>query len=158
MSDPERPPEAARPSDGGSPPAVPDGDLARPARDADAVERFARRIELILRDPMVSARVAAAGITVRIDLEGAADRSVTLLFDRQPPTVERGVATAHPTVRLVLAPAALDRLLSEASHLPMAILAGDVVFEGAVRKLLRVMPILRGGALGLSDEEMGPDR
>jgi hypothetical protein len=107
---------------------------------------------------MVSARVAAAGITVRIDLEGVPDRSVTLLFDRQPPTVERGVATTHPTVRLVLAPAALDRLLSEASHLPMAILAGDVVFEGAVRKLLRVMPILRGGALGLSDEEMGPDR
>lgn len=124
--------------------AAADGDPG----SADPVEVFVRRIRRILGDEAIAARVSAAGITVRIDLVGEPGRMVTLLFDRMPPAVEIGTAgRVHPTVRLQLDARELDALLSEGSHLPMAILEGVVTFEGAVRKFLRVMPILRGGAL-----------
>lgn len=128
-------------------PAVPSGE------PQEAVARFVRRVEWILRDPSIAARVSAAAIRVRIELTDAPEQVVHLLFDRREPTVTVDAPPEPPTVRLVLDSADLDALLSEGSHLPMAILAGQVTFEGAVRKLLRVMPILRGGAYGIEGDD-----
>lgn len=119
----------------------------------EAVARFVRRITWVLEDPAISARVAAAGISVLIELADVPDRVVALRFDRKAPSVVVDESLERPTVRLVLRSGDLDALLSEGSHLPMAIVAGDVAFEGAVRKLLRVMPILRGGAHGIVGED-----
>lgn len=126
----------------------------RPHGEPDAVDVFVRRIRRIVADPQIAARVSAAGLTVRIDLSDLPDRSLALLFDRNPPSVEEsGAALARPTVRLLLDSRELDAMLNEGSHLPMAILGGAVTFEGSVRKFLRVMPILRGGAMQFDTDE-----
>ena len=138
----------------------PDGrdDLSAPGSRAggsvDPVDAFVRRLRRVLAEPQIAARVAAAGITVRIDLTDAPGRSVALLLDRMPPVVEdAGPAPGNPTVRLMLDSHELDALLHQGSHLPMAILDGAVTFEGSVRKFLRVMPILRGGALRFDTDD-----
>ena len=137
------------------PDPLPDEPPARgPDAAPDPVDVFVRRIRRILSDPQIAARVSAAGITVRIDLSDVPGRSLALLFDRNPPTVEEsGAAQVHPTVRLMLDSRELDALLNEGSHLPMAILAGAVTFEGSVRKFLSVMPILRGGAMRFDTDD-----
>lgn len=148
---PEYVPDAPSP---GHPPGGPDDSPASGTPAVDPVDVFVRRIRRILADPQIAARVAAAAITVRIDLTDAPARSVALLFDRTPPAVEdAGPALGRATVRLMLDSQELDALLNEGSHLPMAILDGAVTFEGSVRKLLRVMPILRGGAMRFDTDE-----
>jgi hypothetical protein len=135
MLDPEHPPGASRRTD------APESGL--PA----GVVRFVEDVEGALRDEQASKRLALARVRVQIDVTDA-DASVLLLLDRDPPSVVVGRSDQRPDVRLSLSSQDLGAMLAEGSHLPMAILAGDVVFEGAVRKLLRVLPILRAAADG----------
>ncbi|WP_320671831.1 SCP2 sterol-binding domain-containing protein [Patulibacter defluvii] len=109
------------------------------------VAAFARRVALGLRHREAAERLAQADVRALIEITDRPDTAVTLLFDREPPAVVEGaVAGVEPTVRLYLTASDLEGMLDEGTHLPMAILAGEVRFEGAVRKLLRVLPILRG--------------
>ncbi len=108
------------------------------------VDRFAQRVRLALADRQVAERLAEADVRAVLELRDVPDAALTLLLDRDPPMVVAGSPNdAAPTVRLTLDADDLDRMLADSTHLPMAILAGEVVFEGAVRKLLRVLPILR---------------
>ncbi|WP_026909913.1 SCP2 sterol-binding domain-containing protein [Patulibacter minatonensis] len=135
MLDPEHPPDASPQADG--------SDRGLPA----GVVRFVEDVEGALEDEQAAKRLALARVRVQIDVTDA-DVSVLLLLDRDPPAVVVGRSDQRPNVRLSISSGDLGAMLSEGSHLPMAILAGDVVFEGAVRKLLRVLPILRAAADG----------
>ncbi|MEV4420557.1 SCP2 sterol-binding domain-containing protein [Patulibacter sp. NPDC049589] len=132
MLEPEHPP-------GGPHRAEPAGDGPTPST---AATRFVADVERALEDPQTARRLSLAGVRARIDVTDAGE-AVTLLLDRFPPQVLLGTGSQEPTVRLAVGSDDLDSMLAEGSHLPMAILAGDVVFEGSVRKLLRVLPILR---------------
>ncbi|EHN11017.1 hypothetical protein PAI11_21510 [Patulibacter medicamentivorans] len=106
---------------------------------------FARRVAAGLTHPEAAERLAQADVRALIEVTDVPDATVALLLDREPPRVVVGaILDEEPTVRLYLTAADLDGMLDQGTHLPMAILAGEVRFEGAVRKLLRVLPILRG--------------
>ncbi|MDO9352726.1 MAG: hypothetical protein Q7T55_03470, partial [Solirubrobacteraceae bacterium] len=130
-------------------PERPGGDPGGPDRPADGlpedVARFVQDVEGALDVPQAARRLSLAGVRAQIDVTDAG-LSVTLLLDRFPPAVRIGRAQDRPTVRLQIDAAGLDTMLAEGSHLPLAILSGDVVFEGSARKQLRVIPILRAAA------------
>lgn len=115
-----------------------------PAAPSGHVARFVERVGGALDGPGVAERVILADVRVRIDVTDEPGATISLLLDRDPPRVVPGVLGDEPTVRLSLTAMHLDAMLDDSTHLPMAILNGDVTFEGAVRKLLRVMPIIRG--------------
>ncbi|MCK9250591.1 MAG: SCP2 sterol-binding domain-containing protein [Solirubrobacteraceae bacterium] len=137
-------PDDARPGDGRAPSAP--------------VARFVARVGAALEGPGVAERLAQADVRVRIDVADDPGATITLLLDRDPPRIGPGVLTDDPTVRLTLPTTDLDAMLDDSTHLPLAILGGDVAFEGAVRKLLRVMPILRGAVEAVEAADDGPAR
>lgn len=120
----------------------------------DEVARFVQDVEGALEVPQAARRLSLAGVRAQIDVTDAG-LSITLLLDRFPPAVRIGGAQDRPTVRLEIDAVGLGTMLAEGSHLPMAILAGDVVFEGSARKLLRVLPILRAAASEARDARDG---
>jgi hypothetical protein len=131
--------------------AVGQNDLSVGAAEAmpsprSAVERLSELVDCIgeaVQSRPVADRLAEAGIVVRIDLHDAPGTSLTLLFDRTPPAAIVGTPPDWPSVRLWITLDDLEAIFREGTYLPMKIVSGEVRFEGTVRKLLRVMPILR---------------
>jgi hypothetical protein len=110
----------------------------------EALGRFCAAMETAAADPNLSRKLARAGTTVRITLADDPDLGVTLLLDRTPIQVVDNTAAA---VELSIASVDLDRLCSPEFHLAMAIARGRVQYQGAVRKFLRVTPIVRHASL-----------
>jgi hypothetical protein len=127
------------------PPGGPDSGSPGGGPPAGAT-RFLADVQSAFEDRQAARRLSLAGVRAQFDLTDA-PLSLTLLLDRYPPELVTGVAAERPTVRISLSSEDLGTMLAEGAHLPMAILAGDVVFEGSVRKLLRVLPILRGAVV-----------
>jgi hypothetical protein len=110
-----------------------------------ALERFCAAMEAAADDPRLSATLARAGTTVRIELADEPDLAVTLLLDRTPVEVVDGGTDSE--VSLSIASVDLDRLCSPDFHLSMAIGRGRVQYDGNVRKFLRVTPVVRHASL-----------
>lgn len=87
------------------------------------------------------ARLGAAGTSVTFEVTDAADQSVTLLLDRQPPEAVAGTEPAEITIELDR-----DQAVQFATGdliLPNCILHNEVVFRGPVRKYLSLDAVLR---------------
>jgi hypothetical protein len=117
------------------------------------VDRFVNVLERAVAEPDVSERLCTAGVRVRIDLKDLPGTVITLRLDEPPARVALGSADIRPDVRLWMWSADLEAVLRKRRHLPLQILSGAVEFEGYVRKLLRVLPILTDAAAGVADPE-----
>jgi hypothetical protein len=125
-----------------------------PAAQADPVpsialhrmQRFMRVLEQAMAQDDVAERLSKAGVSVRISLKDLPQTSVMLLLDRSPARLEAGTGEGRPDVWLSMWSADLEAVLSRSDFLPLQILSGDVQFQGFVRKLLRVLPILTAAA------------
>jgi hypothetical protein len=112
----------------------------------DVVE-FVALVRRALRDPAVARRLGESGIVVRIDVAGDPAESATLLLDRIPAEVAIGPPAYRETIRLRLTGADLAAFWRHDVSLPLKILSGEIAYEGQVRRLLRVMPILRAAII-----------
>jgi hypothetical protein len=117
--------------------------MPTPRSRAERLSALVDCIHTAVENRHVAERLAGAGIVVRIDLLDAPGTPLTLLFDRTPPAAIAGTPSDWPPVRLWMTLDDLEVVFGEGTCLPMKILSGEVRFEGVVRKLLRVMPILR---------------
>lgn len=125
---------------------------AAPIKETEAVtplarrryERFVAHCEAALADEETARRAVTAGVVAVVyvtDLPGAA---ATLHLDRMPARVECNPPATAPDIVLTLPSTHLDSLHAGRQYLPLQILRGEVAFEGHIRKLLRVLPILHG--------------
>lgn len=112
-------------------------------RAADRVARCVAAMNDALGDPDVAERVSQAGVLVRLDLADRPVQPVFLCFDRLPPLATTEPQPARPDVTLALTSADLEDALRHGEQLPLRILSGEIRFQGYVRKLLRVLPVLR---------------
>lgn len=126
-----------------------------PARAAADLEHFLRTIESGVAEAGLHDRVAQAATTVTITLADEPARACTLLLDRVPIELVRGVTDGECTVSI--ASVDLARLWSTDFHLAMAIAKGRVAITGPVRKFLRVVPILRAAGRGYHEPIRGHD-
>jgi hypothetical protein len=125
------------------------------APDAVATESSARVAELVdlldrvLQERAVARRLGESGIVVRVDVDSGAGapETFTLLLDRVPAAVQVGPPRQRETVRLHMSDADLDVFTRPDASLPLKILSGEITFDGQVRRLLRVMPILRAALI-----------
>ncbi|MCW3063164.1 MAG: hypothetical protein JWN32_336 [Solirubrobacterales bacterium] len=115
------------------------------------VDRFMDVLGRTLEDADVAERLCKAGVRVRIDLKDLPGTVVMLLFAEPPARIAVGLPEVHPDVRLWMWSADLESVLRKRTHLPLQILAGAVEFEGYVRKLLRVLPILTDAAMTVAE-------
>jgi hypothetical protein len=122
------------------------------------LDRFIELMQDALAHADESARLGEAGIVVRIDVTDVPGTIITLLLDRTPPALILGTAEHWPTVRLWMAAGDLEAFHSEASYLPLKIVSGEVRFEGMVRKLLRIMPVLRNALIETAGGPCRADR
>ena len=120
-----------------------------------AIEEFVDRLTAALGDVAVSRQVAEAGIVVELAIDGHSSPHVYLLLDRVPCLVTLGPIAESPDVRLWLPAGALSVFWRDEAHLALGILSGEIRFEGVVRKLLRVMPVLRDGVRRTTDPARG---
>jgi hypothetical protein len=86
-------------------------------------------------------RLGTAGTSVSINVRGDAERSVTLLLDRDPPLVTGSEEPAEITIELD--PDQARRFAGGTLVLPNCILCGEVAYQGPVRKYLTLDPVLR---------------
>lgn len=113
---------------------------------SSAAERVAHYVDVVnaaLADREVAARVAQAGVLVRLDFADRAVQPVFLRFDEAAPSATVEPQRRRPDVTLGLTTADLSACLRQGEQLPLRILSGEVRFEGPVRKFLRVLPVLR---------------
>jgi hypothetical protein len=115
------------------------------------VDRFVDVLGRTLEDADVAERLCKAGVSVRIDLKDLPGTVIMLLFAEPPARIAMGLPKVHPDVRLWMWSADLESVLRKRTHLPLQILAGAVEFEGYVRKLLRVLPILTDAAMTVAE-------
>jgi hypothetical protein len=117
------------------------------------MQRFMRVLQLAFAQDDVAERLSKAGVTVRISLKDLPQTSVMLLLDRSPSRVEAGTGEGRPDVWLSMWSADLEAVLSRSDFLPLQILSGNVQFQGFVRKLLRVLPILTAAAAKVAADQ-----
>lgn len=103
---------------------------------------FVARLSSAINDRAVASRLETAGVVVKIRLIDV-PATLTLLLDHHPPSVIATATEHRPDVRLAMRFEDLVGTFAQGSYLPLEILAGRIEFEGAVRKFLRVLPVLR---------------
>jgi hypothetical protein len=124
------------------------------ADERQAIDDFVSRLSRAFASRGVSAQVAEAGIVVSIEVDGLPRTHAHLLLDRVPCVARVGPAPGRPDVRLRLPLRALSVFWDDGSHLALRTLSGEIRFEGTVRKLLRVMPILRDAVKRTADPQI----
>jgi hypothetical protein len=87
-------------------------------------------------------RLSAAGTSVNFQIADAPQSSVTVLLDRQPPSLAGGDEPAEITIELTARQGVL--FASGLLPVPSALLGGELPYRGPVRKYLAVHPVLRG--------------
>ena len=87
-------------------------------------------------------RLSAAETSVNFQIADAPQSSVTVLLDRQPPSLAGGDEPAEITIELTARQGVL--FASGLLPVPSALLGGELPYRGPVRKYLAVHPVLRG--------------
>jgi len=113
-----------------------------PASPVLMLERFAQVVERAAADPRFGERLALARTTVLMQLGESEEMMATMIFDRHPVSVRPGVV-GDPEIEIRMSPEEFERFWSDGVHPAMAIAQGRISYEGPVRKILRVVPILR---------------
>lgn len=104
-----------------------------------AFTRLVAQLEDALRAPGVAARVARAGTTVTLRAQGADALCCTLRLTGPEASVVDGAEPAD--VAVVLSEAAIDGFWDRS--LAMWVVRGEASYDGPVRSLMAVLPILR---------------
>lgn len=99
-------------------------------------------------DRRTAGRLALVKQTIVLEVQGSEHLQCTLRFDESPEVVE-GASGGRADVTVKLTAEAVHGFWS--SPLPMRIYDGEVTFEGRVRGLLAVMPVLKAAARGGRD-------
>ena len=121
----------------------PGPDVAGEAEVEALVDRTREIIAGLAADPVLGDRLALADCAAEVHIVGAAEpSSFTLLFDRRPVGFEYGPCP-DAVVKLFMTPDTLAAFCAGQLHVPIAISDGLVGYEGPVRKLLRVLPLIR---------------
>ncbi len=107
-----------------------------------AVDLLQERLDLALSsvDPRVQ-RLTASGTSLAVMVTERPEASVTVLLDRTPPTVVRGIEPAEIAIELSLDAAV--RFARGQLSLPTELMSGRIAYRGPVRKYLAVDPVLR---------------
>ncbi|WP_354698824.1 hypothetical protein [Paraconexibacter sp. AEG42_29] len=113
------------------------------ASPAQRVASFVDVVQEALKDDAVAFRMAQAGVLVRLDFTDRPVQPVFLALDVARPYATTEAQPRRADVVLTMTTADLDNCLRQGEELPLRILAGDIRFEGYVRKFLRVLPVLR---------------
>jgi len=117
-------------------------ELSGARRDAEQIlENFTRTVEEGVEAKQLDDRLALANTTITITLADEPDLSATLLLDRSPIEIVDGAEDSE--AQMWIASVDLQRILWGDFYLPMAIAKGRVRVRGAIRKFLRIVPILR---------------
>lgn len=122
-----------------------------PDTPAARLERFVLVVQHALEDEGASQQFATHGVSVRIHLSDAPDTGVTLFLDRTPAEIVTGTGGGQADVQLLLDSHDLEAICCEGTYLPTKIVAGEVTYEGPVRKFLRMLPVLRRAAQDVLD-------
>jgi ubiquinone biosynthesis protein UbiJ len=118
----------------------------QPSVDLDAsFERLVEELHRATEDRRAAARLVLVGLTAVITVQGAEHLACTLRFAGEQPEVLDGAAQGAD-VTLRLSPRVVDEFWDVS--LPMVIKDGEVDFDGPVRRLLAVLPVLRAHARG----------
>jgi hypothetical protein len=96
---------------------------------------------------MLRERLAEAHVRVRVEPTDAPASAIGLELAEGRTRVVDARSPCDVVVRLT--DATLARILGGHGHLAMEIVAGEVTYEGPIRRLLRVLPILRRVAASL---------
>jgi hypothetical protein len=111
------------------------------AQCADRLARFCDDVDDVAGS--CGERLARAQATVVVRLADEPELAVTLMLDRDAPTILDGADPAAEA-ELRIPSVDLQHLWSREFHLPMAIVHGRVGVQGPVRRFLRIVPVLRG--------------
>jgi hypothetical protein len=106
---------------------------------ARALGRALERL-LSIEDPALQ-RLASAETRVTFVIPAVPSASVTLLLDRNPPTLTDGSDPAE--IELELTPWQAERMAEGQLNIPCEAHVGHVAYRGPVRKYLAVDPVLR---------------
>lgn len=121
--------------------------MAEPLADLDperVVEASRAAIEeLLASDARVSKRLALVPTVIELAVSDPGAPPLTLMLDAAPVAVLTGRGAPVSEVRVTLSAGQLDAVWTGGLPLAVAMLRGEVTYEGPVRKLLRVVPILR---------------
>jgi len=109
---------------------------------ARMLELFAQVVERAAADSRFGERLALARTTVLMQLGDSEELMATMIFDRHPVSVRPGLV-GDPEIEIRMSPEEFERFWSDGVHPAMAIAEGRITYEGPVRKILRVVPILR---------------
>lgn len=107
------------------------------------VEASRAAIEELVGDAGVSNRLALVPAVIELAVSDPGAPPLTLMFDAAPVAALTGRGASVPDVRVTLSAGQLDAVWTGGLPLAVAMLRGEVTYEGPVRKLLRVVPILR---------------
>lgn len=136
-------PEGEGPVRAGKEPREREGQREIPYEEAKEIYANQARVgQEIAKEESLSKRLALADITFQVCCTDHPDLCTTFLFDRNPVEVHEG---EHEDVEVRFYSTAQEVLefWSGEMHLAMRIANGYVGYEGPVRKVLRVVPILR---------------
>lgn len=95
-------------------------------------------------DQFAADRLRSVGLLCVVRVAGHDHLEAWLHFDAKPPEVDGRAPGRHAEIELVIAPERVSRFWEEA--LSMTIVRGETAYEGPVRRLLQVYPILRAQA------------
>ena len=95
------------------------------------------------RDPDLSRRMSSAHTVLAVHFEDPrAHAAVTIKLNEETLSAELGLV-GQAEIELHASSPVWMELIAGRAHLPIAIVCGDVTYQGPVRKFLRVVPILR---------------
>lgn len=99
-------------------------------------------LKLAAADELVGKRLALAQTTLQVHFVDAEPLVITVLLDREPVEVtDRALGEAE--VHIFIKTRDVDRFWTGDLELAIAIISGEVTYQGPVRKVLRIVPILR---------------
>ncbi len=132
-------------------PIEPDVGGPTPGSDADLLRERLGEV-FAGGDPRLQ-RLSAAGTSVNFQIADAPRSSVTVLLDRQPPSLAGGDEPAEITIELTARQGVL--FASGLLPVPSALLGGQLPYRGPVRKYLAVHPVLRGLLAEVAADHVG---
>jgi hypothetical protein len=118
-----------------------------PVNDASNVAACVDRIDQIMSglaaDPVVGPRLSLARCALEVHVVGVVEPCCfSLVLDGQPATFQHGPC-AEAAVKLYMTPDVLASFCAGRLHVAIAITDGRIGYEGPVRNVLRVLPLIR---------------
>ena len=110
---------------------------------AELIEGARRALDELAADADLGPRLALADSSVEVRIVGVAEPTCfSMLMDRQPAEFLNG-PYPDAEVRLYMTAADLAEFWAGRLHVAIAIADGRIGYEGPVRKVLRVLPLVR---------------